>query len=203
MELWVAVHLAVLAQLRAHGLEMMVDEFGETTLCLLVGKDRWGGEALQEASEARGRGFECFELLEEMLGRPVAWEPDHVSLDVIAQGAKVWPPYVELVFTQVPQLSQQGKESVRVGEMVGEIEFLGQLAARAAWNLHVVAPEPHGVLQVSRLDGRKYRCVENGLSNMWQLLIWGVVQARGQTLVFGRAVVGGRRGKAEALAQFR
>ncbi|MFB7919587.1 hypothetical protein [Streptomyces sp. NPDC056061] len=87
--------------------------------------------------------------------------------------------------------------------MVGEIEFLGQLATRAAGNLHVVAPEPQGILQISRLDERERPCVGNGLSDMWQLIIWTILQARGQALVFGRAVVGGRRGEAETLAQFR
>jgi hypothetical protein len=144
---WVSVRLPFLTELCADRLQMAVGQFDEAALCLLVRKSFWGGQTLEEAAESSMWGFEGSELLEEVLGRPVAWKPDHVALDVGAQGTQVGPPHVELVLTEIPQAAQQSQKAVRILEVIAEVEFLGQLSPRTAGYFHVVDTEPHNVLQ--------------------------------------------------------
>ncbi|MFF0191394.1 MULTISPECIES: hypothetical protein [unclassified Streptomyces] len=71
-----------------------------------------------------------------------------MALDLAAQAVARGRPSAQWIVVQVPQSAQQGHEAVRVAEVVGQIEFSGQLAPGPARDLHVVAAEPQNILQL-------------------------------------------------------
>jgi hypothetical protein len=128
-----------------------VDGADEAPLRRLIGNDLGGGQSLKELPEPGVAGLERAELLEQVLGGPVAGVAEHVPLDARAQARRAIGPGIERG-VQHPQAVQEGHEPVGLECEAGEIEVPGDLAPGPLGYLSRALAGPQHVLD--RVAGR-------------------------------------------------
>src|SRR6266851_2117982 len=70
------------------GAQMRVDDGDDPALRWLVRNHVRGSQPFKESHEPRVHGLECAELLEQILGGPVARISEHMPLDLAAQTSR-------------------------------------------------------------------------------------------------------------------
>ncbi len=126
---------------------MRVDDGDDPALRWLVRNHVRGGQTVQESREPRVHGVERAELLEQILGGPVARISEPMPLDLAAQAGRAAGEPVKRI-AQQPQAFQQGHEPVALARENAEIEVPGHLASSTSRYFRTpVGPEDvlHGV----------------------------------------------------------